>query len=164
MTGPLVTEPPVTEPPAVLSDSLPTQDQFSLRQWWARLSVDERSELAHLWDPRSDDIAWSRGRSLPIRLQGRPVVDRQLGPDSRIMRGQLLDFVLNHEEIGFFLEKRRFHICRLHTQARQILEDGTIPDTFRCTLRGHACAFERVACAAENHTILVQLRFGSTPQ
>jgi len=151
------------ELPSALASAVPESDLPALRHWWARLPALQQTELRRLWDPRADDIAWTERSSedwepLPIRLQGRTVEDPELGPDTRLAKQQLLDFILNHEEIVFFLEERSFHICRWHTQARDVLAAGLLPAGFRCTLRGDACPMRVISKAADERPVRIRLR------
>ncbi|MEM7607440.1 MAG: hypothetical protein AAF411_18970 [Myxococcota bacterium] len=152
-------------PPRAWIDALPPDALESLKRWWSTLGDARRNELHHLCDRRHDDIALAASgelwQSLPIRLQGRTVEDRELGAEGRQMKRDLLEFILNREEIVFFLEERRFHICRHHSQARAALERGAIPADFRCSLRGEACPMRAVSKAAGQRPVLIELRIGS---
>ncbi len=153
-----------TTPPLALTESLPGRDRAQLRRWWATRSRAQQAELHRLWDPRREDIAWTEPaddagwEALPIRLQGRTVEDPELGPEGREMKRELLEFILGHEEIGFFLEERHFHICRRHAQARAALASGLLPAGFRCTLRGEDCPMRVISKAAGERAVRIRLR------
>lgn len=144
-------------------NALPARDHDALLRWWATLPKRQRTELHRRWDPRGEDIQWQAEgtgwQALPIRLQGRTVEDAELGPEGRLAKRQLLEFVLNHEEIRFFLEERRFHICRRHAPAREVLAAGVLPARFRCAFRGEACPLRAISREADERPVLIQLRF-----
>lgn len=151
-------------PPRALTESLPARDLAMVQRWWATLSRARQAELHRLWDPRREDIGWTKPEegldweALPIRLQGRTEEDPELGREGRLMKRQLLEFILNHEEIAFFLEERHFHICRRHRQARAVLAKGVLPAGFRCSLRGEDCPMRAISKAADERAVLIRLR------
>lgn len=148
--------------PDALANAMPIGDRWVLERWWAKLPSSRQRELQHLWDPRADDIAWTEDADswepLPIHLEGRTAEDTELGPDTRLAKQQMLEFILGHEEIGFFLQERRFHICRRHTQAHEILSRGLLPADFRCTLRAERCPMRAIAKAAGERPVRIRVR------
>jgi hypothetical protein len=52
---------------------------------------------------------------------------------------QLQEWVTSHDDVVFFLEERKFHICRAHPKARRVLETGVVPATFACPLGRQRC-------------------------
>jgi hypothetical protein len=67
---------------------------------------------------------------------------------------ELREFVDSHEEIGFFLGERRFHICRALPAARQVIARGLIPADFFCPGGAIDCPF----AAASAHVSGLQIR------
>ncbi len=96
----------------------------------ARNAGDDHGRLVLVGDPRSAEFA-----------------------EPRDGNRDLLEFILNHEEIVFFLEERSFHICTEHRQARAILERLKIPARFRCALRGEDCPMRVISRAAGESAI-----------
>ncbi len=79
----------------------------ALRQWRATLPTDARVGLAL--------PSW---RDQPLVLIGAPV-DAALADDAALWTAQLVEYINSHEEVGFYLQERRFHICRAHAAARR---------------------------------------------
>jgi hypothetical protein len=117
-----------------------------LRRWCTRLPPEERAELGSLLDRRADHVfhqapAGDRCREwheLPIVLLGQPI-DAEIERENRLWTQQLAEYVNAHEEVGFFLQERRFHICRAHAVARAVIARGTIPAGFTCPRAATDC-------------------------
>ncbi|MFK8001664.1 MAG: hypothetical protein AB8H86_18870 [Polyangiales bacterium] len=125
-------------------------------QWWRDLREEDKRELEALWDRRAERLDWSREdgayNAVPVRLLGK-VDDADTegaadAEDAEYISTQLLEFILNHEDIVFFLEERTFHICRRHPLARTTLRHGRIPKGFRCEKAGEDCPLRRISRAA----------------
>lgn len=157
-----------TDAPSVFpwGHRLSTRDDGQLARWWASLSREIQDELSASWDPRREDSAWTHDeahwRPLPIALQGFAEVDGSEATDRVLIKGQLLDYVLNHENVRFYLESRSFHICRQHRPAQALLRRGRIPHAFRCPKRGANCPFEQISKAAGGRAIRLGFRFAHT--
>lgn len=125
-------------------------------EWWRDLREEDRRELEVLWDRRAERLGWSREngayKPVPVRLLGEVVgSDTEAAADAEdaeYISTQLLEFILGHEDIVFFLEERTFHICRRHPLARSTLRRGSIPEDFRCAQAGEGCPLRRISQAA----------------
>ena len=107
------------------------------RSWWLSLSDATRAELERSW--REPPIGTTMdGCALPIWLEG------EVDGDAEDVNQDLLEYILNHD-VPFFLEERRFHICREHAPAKAILKRGCIPRGFRCPVRGPKCPMQKMA-------------------
>jgi hypothetical protein len=107
--------------------ALQQRADHSLRRWSATLPPDEREQLRR-----------RRGGPRAASLIGEPLNDAgALIPDLQDLR----EFVDSHEELGFFLGERRFHICRAHPAALQVVTGGLIPAGFRCPAGDADCPF-----------------------
>jgi hypothetical protein len=102
----------------------------ALATWQRQLTPAVRAELRHL-GPRSPS---------EVTLVAHPV-DGELEREHRMWTRDLRDYVNSHEEVGFFLQERRYHICRAHAAARTVIATGTISAAFQCPLRDRACPF-----------------------
>lgn len=120
-------------------------------RWWASLTEERRRELSTFSDSRREDIGWSqqdgRWHRLPIVLEGR-LVEPELIEERRWMRRQHLDYLVAHDGIRFFLEKREFHICRRHPPTKALLAEGFVRPSFECPHRGKTCPWRRIATFA----------------
>ena len=127
--------------PSALTDEATTTEREKVDQWWLELSSEVQIEIAGLWDSRRDDAslaaestrAQTQWHELPIQLRGR-LVDEETRREDRMLKQQLFDYIVNHEEVTFFLEERTYHICRAHPAARAAVAQHS----FDCFLRGRA--------------------------
>ncbi len=137
--------------------------------WWEGLADEARSELVMLFDARRErvDRTGCQFLPLPIELSGRMAqTAEELAADEAddvMALGQLYDFVIGHEDIAFFLEQRKFQICRQHLQAKEILRRRVIPAGFRCSLRGEHCPMVRISREAGEHVRLRLARAADRP-
>lgn len=75
--------------------------------------------------------------------------------DSALSYWSLLEFVNNHEDIGFFLVRRSLHICRAHEEARRVLCDGLLPASFVCPLQQSACPMRNILAASPGKALRI---------
>lgn len=109
------------------------------RTWWHALSDEARLELERSWREPAIDTSF-RGHPLPIWLEGG--VDGEIADEDP--NRDLLEYILNHD-VPFFLEGRRFHICRTHAPAKRMLRTQQIPAGFVCPVRAEACPIQFIA-------------------
>lgn len=133
------------------------------RLWWESLSEADQQDLRRRWDARSEELsrvapteANEPWRRLPIHLVGH-FVDPEDAVDERLMSQQLLEFILNHEDVRFFLAEREYHICRQHPPAHQILRERRLPADFRCPKRGADCPMRRISDAVAGLELRIRL-------
>ncbi|MBL8622866.1 MAG: hypothetical protein JNK64_16235 [Myxococcales bacterium] len=117
----------------------------ALRQWRATLSTDARAGLAL--------PSW---RDQPLTLIGAPV-DPELAYDAALWTAQLVEYINSHEEVGFYLQERRFHICRVHAAARRVVRAGVIPAGFTCPRRAADCPFAAAAACVPGQAVQLRL-------
>lgn len=119
-------------PPKRLLRTLSAAQRDEVAAWWRSLDENARHELG---------AAPSRsGSDEPeMVLQGRPV-DPQEQAENEQWTAQLREYVNGHE-VPFFMEEKRFHICRAHRIAREVTETGVLPAAFSCPLEQAACPF-----------------------
>lgn len=121
-------------PPPSISAGLPVHNRGQVEEWWRQLPEEAKAELVGLWDARMDDAALApdysgtsaEWHSLPIRLEG-GLVDEETRREDRMLKQQLFDYIVNHEEVKFCLEEHHYHICRAHKAARAVIRDGLLP-------------------------------------
>jgi len=143
---------PSMQLPDDLVDNATPEQALAAEQWWEELSARTRADFSLMWDQRAEDSAlygfvdgdelvW---RELPLELVGE-FIEPDSAPFSHDeLQQQLLEFVNNHEEIEFFIVERKFHICRAHAAARQIVVDGILPADFSCPLSSGDCPMRRL--------------------
>ena len=117
----------------------------ALRQWRATLPADARAGLAL--------PSW---RDQPLVLIGAPV-DAALAHDAALWTAQLVEYINSHEEVGFYLQERRFHICRAHAAARRVVRAGVIPAGFACPRRAADCPFAAAAACVPGQAVQLRL-------
>jgi hypothetical protein len=117
----------------------------ALRQWRASLPATARVGLALR--------SW---RDQPLTLIGEPV-DAELAHDTALWTTSLIEYVNSHEEVGFYLQERRFHICRAHAAARRVVCTGVIPAGFECPVRAAACPFAAAAVLVPAHAVRLRV-------
>lgn len=147
--------------PNALTEGLATTEREKVGQWWLELSSDEQKQVAGMWDLRWDDsslAAESMGtqtqwHELPIQLKGR-LVDEETRGEDRMLKQQLFDYIVNHEEVTFFLEERTYHICRAHPAARTVIKNGLLPASFQCPLgNGPNCPMLVLLAATDGKSV-----------
>src|SRR5689334_2088712 len=112
-----------------LRTSLDRLARIALRGWIRTLPRATRTDLRL--------TSW---RDQPLELVAMPV-DAEAATEHEAWTDQLREYIDGHEEIGFFLQERRFHICRAHPAARRVIATGTIPAGFTCPRAHAACPF-----------------------
>lgn len=150
---------PLEAPPAALLADLPAEEQERAGAWWASLGPAARTEFLQLWDERSDDTSLYgvvadgciRWHELPLELHGSLLDDED--PNGRLERREgrqaLLEYISNHDDIGFFfLDGKTFHICRAHPEARARIRAGLIPASFTCPLAERDCPMSAILAEA----------------
>jgi hypothetical protein len=107
---------------------LDLQAREAFARWQRQLAPSTQAELRRLRAHRPPELD----------LVGH-VVDREAEREHRMWTRDLREYVSSHEEVGFFLQERRYHICRAHAAARAVIASGTIPAAFACPLHNRAC-------------------------
>lgn len=143
------------------------KNEASKTQWWRELREDDKRELEALWDRRAERLEWNRSggtfEQVPVRLVGKAMgaQDAADAEDAEYISTQLLEFILGHEDIVFFLEERTFHICRRHPLAHSTLRQGFIPKGFQCVQAGARCPLRRISRAAGGERVRFRLELAS---
>lgn len=117
----------------------------ALRRWRATLPAAARVGLALR--------SW---RDQPLTLIGAPV-DAELAHDAARWTTDLIEYINGHEEVGFYLQERRFHICRAHAAARRVVRAGVIPGGFTCPRRAADCPFATAAACVPGQAVRLRL-------
>lgn len=117
----------------------------ALRAWRATLPTEARAGLRL--------PSW---RDQPLELIGAPV-DAELAHDTALWTAQLVEYINSHEEVGFYLQERRFHICRAHAVARRVVRTGVIPADFACPRRATDCPFAAAAACFPGRVVKLRL-------
>lgn len=109
-------------------------------RWWWALPDALQDELIERWaaiplagsPERPEEVAW---------LEASPIDDDRDGPDDPGgWNRDLYEHIVGRPIVGFFLDRRVFHIgCTAHPAARALLRTGRIPAGFRCPLARGAC-------------------------
>lgn len=152
--------PSLAMPPSLLA-GLDDAERGIAATWWDGLDAADQLEFVRSWDVRADSGAWvgvvSDGRlewhPVPMALVGR-FVGRADRVDHALAKQQLFDFVANHEEIQFFLVEGRFHICRSHPAAREVIRQGWLPADFRCPLEDRACPMRAILAVEPGRSVV----------
>jgi len=93
-------------------------------------------------------------RDPPIELVGIPV-DPESARENAAWCRQMIEYINGHEEIGFYLQERRFHICRSHAAARRVIERGVIDAGFVCPRGEAACPFAGAAAIVPGRAVML---------
>lgn len=126
------------------------------RAWWSRLAPAAQDEFRALWDARTEDTSMAgevradgsvEWRSLPIEVRGLIIEGRKDGQPRRWSKSQY-EYLLNHPESVVILAGRRFHVCRAHPAAREVLKRGRLEPSFRCPLENERCPMRSLLEAA----------------
>ena len=75
--------------------------------------------------------------------------------DSALSYWNLLEFVSNHEDVGFFLGVRTAHVCRAHEEARRVLCDGLLPASFVCPLQRGSCPMKNLLAISPGKSLRI---------
>src|SRR5262245_33752331 len=120
--------------------------------WWGRLDEPIRCELASRWGRSAErserfeggsDAGTDGRRGLLAGLRGR-FVDPEDAAENEMWTEALRDYI-TALDIPFFLEERKFHICRAHPEARAVLATGVIRPGFTCPLLRASCPLAQAA-------------------
>ncbi len=147
-------------PPSDMLDPLTDEERSRTITWWGTLNDAARVEFEQMWDARSEDtalygtceegnIAW---HELPIELRG-ALLDEENDKEHRQFKQQLLEYISNHEEVQFFLVEHKFHICRSHPGAREVIRSGLLPSGFVCPADSAACPMAAILGAAAGKSV-----------
>jgi hypothetical protein len=127
--------------------SLTRRARAAMRRWLPTVPLVARRALRR--------TVW---RDPPIELVGIPVDPESVREHVAWCR-QMIEYINGHEEIGFYLQERRFHICRRHARARRVIATGVIEAGFACPRGEATCPFAAAAACAPGHAVaLVPLR------
>lgn len=148
------------EPPNDLLAPLNAEERARTTAWWSTLNDEAQLEFARMWDERSDDtalfgtcddgdITWHQ---IPIELRG-ALLDDENDVEHKQAKQQLLEYIANHEEIQFFLVDRKFHICRAHPIARDVIRAGHLPADFVCPVDEAACPMKNILAACPGRAV-----------
>lgn len=116
-----------------------------------------RSWRATLPAPARVGLALRSWRDQPLTLIGAPV-DAEVAHDDALARTSLLEYINSHEEVGFYLQERYFHICRAHAAARRVVRAGVIPAGFVCPRRASSCPFAAAAAMVPGQAVRLRIR------
>jgi hypothetical protein len=144
-------------------DGLDEEEVARTMRWWATLSEDARLEFVQMWDARTDDtalcgtsdngsITW---HEVPIELRG-ALIDEENDREHKQAKSQLLEYISNHEDIQFFLLEKRFHICRAHTAARDVIRGGMLRADFECPVDEASCPMRAILNACPGRSIALR--------
>lgn len=98
---------------------------------------------------------------LPIELRGR-FVDPADACENQMWRRDLIEYINNHPELRFQVEERTFHICRAHPAAREVVENGIVPNDFVCPAGNEACPFQLALAMGNGEPLVFDPSWGRT--
>lgn len=146
--------------PEELTRDVPAAVRPAVEAWWR--SLDALARDAVVSEARPDDTAWltdDEGHPV-VELRGR-FVDPEDAIDDALWRQELIEYIDAHPEIVFFLEERRFHICRAHAVGRRVAKTGVVPRDFVCPLADRACPLQRASELGVGRAIALEARLSS---
>lgn len=117
----------------------------ALRKWKATLPASVRADLAL--------PSW---RSHPLTLIA-VAVDSEQARDAEQWTTELIEYINSHEEVGFNLQERRFHICRAHAAARRVIHTGVIPAAFACPRGEPSCPYAGAAALVPDRALRLRV-------
>lgn len=146
-----------TDPPPALTHGLLPADRALAARWWSDLDESSRNAVRALVDRRLDSFSTNEDgewHELSIELRGR-FVDPMDAREDDTWCDDLIEYINAHPEVGFHLEERRFHICRAHRAARDVIAAGRVPAEFECPVADDRCPFQRASSVAGGCTIVL---------
>lgn len=131
--------------PRALGRRVPAAERSKVESWWKSLDSSAKRSL--------------RGRELnaAIELRGR-FLDPEDAVENEMWRLDLIEYINNHPELRFHLEERKFHICRAHAVAREVIRTGVVPGAFVCPVRNAACPFEAASKLGDGRPLVLAAR------
>lgn len=117
----------------------------ALREWKATLPASVRADLTLR--------SW---RSHPVTLIA-VAVDSEQARDAELWTTELIEYINSHEEAGFYLQERRFHICRAHAAARRVIHTGVIPAAFACPRGEPRCPYAGAAALVPDRALRLRV-------
>ena len=114
------------------------------REWRRALPYAERAELAAA--PRAEQI-----------------VAKAVDPDAREnaeWSAELAEYLTAHDL--FWVEERRYHICRPHPAARAVIATGVVPARFSCPLASAACPIAAASGCTPKHLHVIWASWPAT--
>lgn len=139
--------------PAALSLGLTPADRQLAARWWDALDEAVQNAVRALVE-RHDSLACDgEWHELSIELRGR-FVDPEDAREDETWCDDLVEYINAHPEVGFHLEERRFHICRAHRAAREVIAAGRVPAGFVCPVASDGCPFQGASAAAASTIVL----------
>jgi hypothetical protein len=148
----------VTELPPALTHALAPADRTLADRWWSALDDTARHAVRALTDRRLDTIALApiegEWHELSIELRGR-VVDPEDAREDDTWCDDLIEYINGHPEVAFHLEERRFHICRAHRAARDVISTGRVPARFTCPAANDRCPFKEASSLASGRPLVL---------
>jgi len=132
----------------------------AIERWWRALDATSQRAVRALCDERGEDVAsmfdevTHEWHTLPIVLRGH-FVDPEDARESEAGTTDLLEYIDAHPEIAFWLEERRYHICRAHPAARALLTQRQVPSTFECPFGHTSCPYKRATANANGRTLVL---------
>ena len=111
---------------------------------------------ASLTEPRSAaryDADWlaENPNLIPTQLS----ISEANQADDALSFWNLLEFVSNHEDHGFFLGVRTAHVCRAHEEARRVIAEGLLPASFVCPLQQTSCPMRKILSLSPGESLRI---------
>jgi hypothetical protein len=147
--GSLITSPEAYEAAHYLPNWIDTLSALTVpTRWIVGTDLGEAYEAAQALGPPPYAVKDHQ----PIDLIGRPQDDLDDGLDAT---HDLTEYINAHEEVGFHLQERRFHICRAHILARRVIATGSIPANFICSRAVTTCPFMAASASVGGRRIIL---------
>jgi hypothetical protein len=144
---------PSAVPPALVG-SVGETEHGKLESWWDGLDETSRNAITELCSG-GGDIALERDWfGVSIELHGR-FIDPEDALEQEMWTEDLIEYINNRPEMRFHLEERRFHICRAHAAAREIVRTGVIHGHFTCPAANDACPFEAASDLGDGRALVL---------
>jgi hypothetical protein len=147
----------VTELPPALTHGLSPADRALADRWWSALDDTSRHAIRALTDRRLDSIALAatEGEWHDLSIELRAHIDPEDAREDDTWCDDLIEYINGHPEVAFHLEERRFHICRAHRAARDVISTGRVPARFTCPAANDRCPFKEASSLAHGRSLLL---------
>ncbi len=120
--------------PRRLHSMIPAREILQVKNWWQKLSHENRIVLQDLYDENAPDD----DQLVPLHLCGRFVEQEKVNSNDVFWVNHFYDYLVNHQVV---IEQKYFvgGICSAQKAAVRVIRRGIIPANFRCPLGGKNC-------------------------
>lgn len=140
----------MNELPSDLIEALPPSSRGAAEAWWASLSIEDRRQVAHLWDERLEVQFFDRQsdehgevdewEDIP-KVEGGYFVPRETDREVT-WSPSYFEYLVQNTDLVLAYEPalRLFYIgCTRHQSARECLANSMVPKDFSCSVSNENC-------------------------